>query len=107
MLPSARAGYTTCYHTRALSQVVSDADLKLLLCSKQPSGMGPTWDGASPFYPRLRVGDHGPQVGGVGNGSPAGLEDGGGGAWTHPATHTHSPPREQGPPPPAQGWGCL
>ncbi|XP_036193393.1 maestro heat-like repeat family member 5 [Myotis myotis] len=26
-------GYTTCYHTRALSQVVSDADLKLLLCT--------------------------------------------------------------------------
>ncbi|XP_054564654.1 maestro heat-like repeat family member 5 isoform X4 [Eptesicus fuscus] len=26
-------GYTTCYHTRAVSQLVSDAELKLLLCT--------------------------------------------------------------------------
>ncbi|XP_005877873.1 PREDICTED: maestro heat-like repeat family member 5 [Myotis brandtii] len=32
-MPSSAAGYTTCYHTRALSQAVSDADLKLLLCT--------------------------------------------------------------------------
>ncbi|XP_015416905.1 PREDICTED: maestro heat-like repeat family member 5 [Myotis davidii] len=38
-------GYTTCYHTRALSQVVSDADLKLLLCrdTDRTRGQGQAW----------------------------------------------------------------
>ncbi|KAK1331857.1 hypothetical protein QTO34_007533 [Cnephaeus nilssonii] len=50
-------GYTTCYHTRAVSQLVSDGDLKLLLCSKQPPAA--TRDGASPTPPEAPVGDYG------------------------------------------------
>lgn len=54
MLLICRAGYTICYHPRAVSQMVSDVDTKLLFCSKGTSLLHPP--------PSVSAGSMGPQT---------------------------------------------
>lgn len=62
MLPVCRAGYTICYYPGAVSQTVSDVDIKLLACSKGTSLLHPP--------PSVSAGSMGPQntAGRVGKG---------------------------------------
>ena len=54
MLPISCAGYTICYYPGAMSQTVSDMDIKLLACSKGTSLLHPP--------PSVSAGSMGPQT---------------------------------------------
>ena len=80
MLLVCHTGYTICYYPRAVSQMVSDVDRKLLFCSKGSSLLHPP--------PSVSAGSTGPQTQRAGRkGECPGLEGQGGVVWVPNCTH--------------------